>query len=213
LRIFKGKPEESKMDSIELYKTVFNDKDKNDNYLCVDLDNTNIANEQGSCFCASNNNDACKALDLAKRKEYDPCEYWRILKSENNRLQIKCEEFYILKSKERITVPHGIAIYARAIDETIGEMRIHYAGFVHPCFGGSEGTPLIFEVRGHNVNVLLKDEEKLATLIFYRMSQDYKGEPGEYTKQGLKLSNIFKDWPTNIKVDQDGNVTSLDNGV
>src|SRR5262249_44191726 len=36
------------------------------------------------------------------------------------------------------------------------EMRIHYAGFVHPLFGrdrkdGKVGTPLIFEVRGHDV--------------------------------------------------------------
>lgn len=29
----------------------------------------------------------------------------------------------------------GVAVYCRPSDETIGEMRIHYAGFVHPGFG------------------------------------------------------------------------------
>ena len=33
-----------------------------------------------------------------------------------------------------------------------------------------EGTPLILEVRGHDVNVSLQDKEKMARLIFYRMS-------------------------------------------
>jgi dCTP deaminase len=77
---------------------------------------------------------------------------------------------------EHISLSGEIAVYCRAIDETIGEMRIHYAGFVHPLFGRERkdrkhGTPLIFEVRGHDVGVTLTDGEKMARLTFYRMSE------------------------------------------
>jgi deoxycytidine triphosphate deaminase len=97
----------------------------------------------------------------------------------------------------------GIAVYCRAIDETIGEMRIHYAGFAHPFFGRERadrqtGTPLIFEVRGHDVKVTLTDGEKMARLIFYRMSEDCRlpkqktrRQKSGYENQTLKLSEFF----------------------
>ena len=103
-----------------------------------------------------------------------------------------------MRSQEKIALPAGVAVYCRAIDETIGEMRIHYAGFVHPLFGrerndGQTGTPLIFEVRGHDVKVLLTHGEKLARLTFYRMSKDapLTKEVTDYTDQTLKLSSFF----------------------
>jgi dCTP deaminase len=125
-------------------------------------------------------------------------------------VQITKESFYILRSKELIALPSGVAVYCRAIDETLGEMRIHYAGFVHPFFGRDRsddkiGTPLIFEVRGHDVGVLLKDGEKLAKLTFYRMAEDCQKEPAatlaavkkdtsDYGEQTLELSKFFGKW-------------------
>ena len=110
-----------------------------------------------------------------------------------------------------------MAAYCRAIDETIGEMRIHYAGFVHPFFGfsrkdGVPGTPLIFEVRGHDLNVSLIHREKLARLTFYRMSEDAKesdsaSDKAMYNEQELKLSNYFGDWPSNLTAHLDGSVS------
>ncbi len=136
------------------------------------------------------------------KRSLSPCKYWRFLrKDEHNRLKIGKGNFYIMRSKERISLPGGIAVYCRAMDETIGEMRIHYAGFVHPFFGKNrkdkeDGTPLIFEVRGHDVDVSLRHEEKMANLTFYRMSQDCKEpqdrKPTSYTGQELKLSKIFQ---------------------
>lgn len=132
---------------------------------------------------------------------------------------IEKDKFYLLRSKEKISVPPGIAIYCRASDETIGEMRIHYAGFAHPYFGyerndGVEGTPLIFEVRGHQVNVTLTDGEKMANLTFYRMSKDGEKEESKngekkessYQKQSLQLSKFFAPWPDKIKVKEDGTI-------
>src|ERR1039458_4443353 len=112
---------------------------------------------------------------------YIASEFWELIKSDEEQntksITIKKNNFYILRSLERISLPPGVCIYCRAIDETIGEMRIHYAGFVHPLFGRERkewGTPLIFEVRGHDVEVTLTDGEKMAHLTFYRMSDHCK---------------------------------------
>jgi dCTP deaminase len=141
---------------------------------------------------------------------------------EHDRLYIKPDVFYILRSKEKLCVPKGVAIYCRASDETMGEMRIHYAGFVHPHFGlfredGTQGTPLIFEVRGHQVPVSLADKEKMANLIFYRMSEDppelteeeKKEEAKGYGSQDLKLSTFFEEWPKDFKRNDDGTVETI----
>jgi hypothetical protein len=98
----------------------------------------------------------------------------------------------------------------------------HYAGFVHPHFGllrddGTKGTPLIFEVRGHQVQVSLADKEKMANLIFYRMSEDApeptpeekkKGQEG-YGNQDLKLSNFFDNWPKKLKRSSNGTIEAV----
>ena len=59
------------------------------------------------------------------------------------------------------------------------------------------GTPLIFEIRGHDVDVVLRDNEKMARLTFYRMSEDCNEgdcDPTPYENQTLKLSKFFSDW-------------------
>jgi len=91
-------------------------------------------------------------------------------------------------------------------------------GFVHPFFGferedGHLGTPLIFEVRGHDIDVSLIHREKLAKLTFYRMSEDAvessKGADSkkDYNEQELKLSSFFADWPSGLTPEGDGRVT------
>ena len=74
---------------------------------------------------------------------------------------------------------------------------------------GREGTPLIFEVRGHDVNVSLSHGEKMARLTFYRMSQDAEKEVAEpsYNDQELQLSQLFGGWPDRVRIDSDGKVT------
>jgi hypothetical protein len=47
---------------------------------------------------------------------------------------------------------------------------------------------VIFEVRGHDIDVSLRDCEKMARLEFYRMSEDCVSEPedSQYDNQTLK---------------------------
>jgi dCTP deaminase len=216
LRLFYSDPREVELSSKEIFHTVFKGSATGDGSLSVDLENTRIGGIGVAAFCAEKDNSdepIClwKAETLA-----DPCKNWKFQRSgSDNRLKIENNRFYILRSKEQIRVPSGIAIYCRASDETIGEMRIHYAGFVHPHFGvrddGESGTPLIFEVRGHQVDVSLRHGERMANLTLYRMSQEADQDQSPYGKQTLKLSSFFSDWPSRLKeVGNDGTVEAAD---
>ena len=206
LRFFYGDPSHVEIRSPELYRTIFHGEEQNDGSLTVSLENTTVGGQNAAAFyaeAAGGNNPI--ALWETEQKP-DPRDYWKLKESKADRLTIEPEKFYILRSKETLSVPRGIAIYCRASDETIGEMRIHYAGFVHPRFGfrrddGEKGTPLIFEVRGHQVQVSLAHGERMANLTFFRMSQDATGggSPTGYEKQTLKLSKFFADWSEKLE--------------
>jgi len=222
LRLFYCHPDNSRIQGKELCQCLLRRKDGvEDATLSVDLSGTKIFKSDGSVYkdkiaAFQGKNIQGAPIELWGKDKFTPETFWDCLEEDERtkRLLIEQEKFYILRSKERLCLPEGIAVYCRAIDETIGEMRIHYAGFAHPFFGknrkdGKEGTPLIFEVRGHNINVNLVDGEKLAELEFYRMSKDcikkkqskQKGDEkqetkksNDYNEQELKLSKFFKDW-------------------
>jgi len=206
LRIFYGAPWECTIRGPELFKTCFGNRQKVDNQLAVDLTNRKLKKEYVCGYCTLDSDQRTSdpiALWTDETISQDPHIYWDTVKSNNHfRLQIEKDRFYIFRSVEKLTIPSGIAVYARAIDEEIGEMRIHYAGFVHPFFGlhrkdDIKGTPLIFEVRGHDVDVNLSNNEVLAKLIFYRMSLDAipdEKEDTAYNQQSLQLSKFFNPW-------------------
>jgi dCTP deaminase len=229
LRFFYGRPEDVEIRAVELFHTVFGDSKHEDGSLTVSLSDATVGDVNGAtckgvAFRSKTSKPDRSHIPLWNCDQEDekpnPVDYWDIVVAdENKRLLIENDVFYILRSKEKLFVPKGIAIYCRASDETMGEMRIHYAGFVHPYFGlyredETQGTPLIFEVRGHQVRVSLADGEKMASLIFYRMSEDAPGLTAEeeikeaegYGSQDLKLSTRFRNWPKHIKRNNDGTV-------
>ncbi len=65
--------------------------------------------------------------------------------------------------------------------------------------------------------VSLADEEKMANLIFYRMSEDApelteeekKKEAKGYGSQDLKLSKFFAEWQEHIKRNNDGTIETI----
>jgi len=232
LRFFYGHPEDVAIRAKELFHTVFRDSKHEDDSLTVSLSEATVGDTKGKpCVgVALRSKDADISsghVPLWKQEHRSdkpaPGNYWDIeVADQNKRLLIRPDIFYILRSKEKLHVPKGIAIYCRASDETMGEMRIHYAGFVHPHFGlfredGKQGTPLIFEVRGHQVPVSLADGEKMASLIFYRMSEDAPltaeeelEEAEGYGSQDLKLPAFFQNWPKQIERNADGTVETLE---
>jgi dCTP deaminase len=211
LRLFYGNPAHSQVSGPEILKTVLG-SESGEPILTLDLEPEEIRGIKVSAFRAKVLDRGQSSIPLWQKGSQDPCQYWKFVTADKKkRLQILKDQFYILRSKERMFVPKGIAIYCKASDETIGEMRIHYAGFVHPGFGMNRtdhlrGTQLTFEVRGHQVDANLIDGEKMANIIFYRMSRSFAEMNKSYNDQKLKLSNIFQDWPERLKIDHEGNV-------
>jgi deoxycytidine triphosphate deaminase len=150
-------------------------------------------------------NDVAEPIDPSIRKtddndqRYDPKAFWDPVepKKDTNTVQIERDKFYIFRSKERFRIPPHLAVDCQAYSESLGDIRIHYAGFAHPFFGyeRENGTPLIFEVRGHSMDTILQDDDGLAKVYFRRMSRPAEPDDKQvYNEQELQLSACFKPW-------------------
>jgi dCTP deaminase len=141
-------------------------------------------------------------IDLARVQHYDPEEFWDPIRcNESQTLILDPEDFYILASRERVRIPAQYAAEMVPFDATIGEFRIHYAGFFDPGFGyGSgdiTGTRAVLEVRSHEVPFIMEHGQIVASLVFERLLERPRVLYGEgigssYQRQGLKLSKHFK---------------------
>jgi dCTP deaminase len=141
-------------------------------------------------------------IDLARVQYYDLDDYWDpIHRNDSRSLILDPEDFYILASRERVRIPAQYAAEMVPFDATIGEFRIHYAGFFDPGFGyGSgdiNGTRAVLEVRSHEVPFIMEDGQVVASLVFERLLERPRVLYGEgigssYQRQGLKLSKHFK---------------------
>ena len=147
-------------------------------------------------------------IDLARVNHYDPAEFWEPLKSEAHRsLVLNPDDFYILMSRERIRIPPSFAASMVPYDPSVGEFRIHYAGFFDPGFGYGNndvnGARAVLEVRSHEVPFLIEHGQGVGRLIYERLL----GKPerlygvnigSNYQAQGLKLSKQFKTFATDL---------------
>ena len=141
-------------------------------------------------------------IDLSKINHYDPLEYWEpIHRTKSRSLVLDPRDFYILASKERVRIPHNFAAEMVPYDPSVGEFRIHYAGFFDPGFGyGADdikGTHAVLEVRSHEVPFLLEDGQVVGRLVFERLlsapSKVYgQGIGSSYQHQRLALSKHFR---------------------
>jgi len=141
-------------------------------------------------------------IDLARVQHYDLDEFWDpIHRNDSRTLILDPEDFYILASRERVRIPAQYAAEMVPFDATIGEFRIHYAGFFDPGFGyGSgdiNGTRAVLEVRSHEVPFIMEHGQVVASLVFERLLERPRLLYGEgigssYQRQGLKLSKHFR---------------------
>ena len=111
------------------------------------------------------------------------------------------DEFYILVSRECVTVPEDYAAEMSAYDTRVGEFRAHYAGFFDPGFGmptlGAATTRAVLEVRSHDVPFLVEEGQTVCRLVYEPLSEKPEqlyGEQGSgsnYQAQGLQLAKHF----------------------
>jgi dCTP deaminase len=141
-------------------------------------------------------------VDLDNEDGHDPRDYWEPLIPRRGELLLDPGEFYILASKSAVEIPVLEAAEMLPIDPSVGEFRVHYAGFFDPGFGteeaGGQGSRGVLEVRSHETPFLLEDGQTVARLIFEPLTERparlYGADGSHYQRQGLKLSKHFKVW-------------------
>jgi dCTP deaminase len=141
-------------------------------------------------------------IDLANVNYYSPEQFWeKVYEPGKPGLILEPGDFYILASKERVSIPPDWAAEMVSMDQDIGEFRIHYAGFFDPGFGYGagdvKGTRAVLEVRAHEVPFLIEHGQIMGRLIYIplrsRPDKIYGTDIGSsYQKQGLALSKHFK---------------------
>ena len=115
-------------------------------------------------------------------------------------LVLNPDEFYILASREFVTVPRDHAAEMRAYDTRVGEFRAHYAGFFDPGFGmaeiGASQTRAVLEVRSHDVPFLIEQGQTVCRLVYEPMLAEpevlYGSAGSNYQSQGLRLAKHFR---------------------
>ncbi|UZD92216.1 2'-deoxycytidine 5'-triphosphate deaminase [Cognatishimia activa] len=140
-------------------------------------------------------------IDLERIGEYDPAEYWEEVRSDNGQIILDPGAFYILVSREAVTIPPQYAAEMAPYLAMVGEFRVHYAGFFDPGFGfadaGGAGSRGVLEVRCHEAPFVLEHGQVVGRLVYEKMSELPEqlygaGIASNYQGQGLKLSKHFK---------------------
>jgi dCTP deaminase len=131
----------------------------------------------------------------------DPSDFWEPIRAEKGRrIILEPEAFYLLLSREGISIPPSLASEMVAYDPTSGELRTHYAGFFDPGFGYGPASPhgsrAALEVRAHDVPFVVEHGQAVCKLGYERMA----GEPSRlygadvqshYQNQATTLSKYF----------------------
>ena len=140
-------------------------------------------------------------IDLEKIDYYQTTDFWDTIKAKSGCLILDPGAFYILMSKESVTVPPDYAAEMAPYLAMVGEFRVHYAGFFDPGFGfsytHSTGSRGVLEVRCYESPFALRSGQIIGRLIYERMAQTPEVLYGShlnsnYQDQRLKLSKHFK---------------------
>ncbi|MSP20135.1 MAG: 2'-deoxycytidine 5'-triphosphate deaminase [Alphaproteobacteria bacterium] len=146
-------------------------------------------------------------IDFSKIAHYDPREFWEPITAAGRAhsgvpsLILNPDDFYILASRERVSVPPAYAAELVPYDPLVGEFRVHYAGFFDPGFGyagvAGQGTKAVLEVRSHDVPFVLEHGQVVGRLAYERLTEEPDrlygaGIGSSYGRQALTLSKHFR---------------------
>jgi dCTP deaminase len=141
-------------------------------------------------------------IDVDNVDGYDVDQFWEAVHlGGDKRLVLDPHEFYILASKESVSVPPEYVAEMAPFDPMIGEYRVHYAGFFDPGFGYAEGrapgAKAVLEVRSLDIPFIVEDGQIVGRLVYDRLTDVPEtlygqGIGSHYQAQGLKLSKHFR---------------------
>lgn len=141
-------------------------------------------------------------VDVDNVGGYDVDQFWEAVHlGSDKRLVLDPHEFYILASKESVSVPPEYVAEMAPFDAMIGEYRVHYAGFFDPGFGYAEGkapgAKAVLEVRSLDIPFIVEDGQIVGRLVYDKLTDVPEtlygqGIGSHYQAQGLKLSKHFR---------------------
>ncbi len=138
-------------------------------------------------------------IDLEKIGHYEPLDFWEPIHGRANRpLVLDPNDFYILVTQETVKIPPDYAAEMLPYDTSVGEFRVHYAGFFDPGFGwGDTPAKAVLEVRSHDVPFLLEHGQVVGRLQYEYMAsrpERLYGQGGgsNYQGQDLALGKQFR---------------------
>tara|TARA_A100001011_G_C14204747_1_gene797286 strand:- start:201 stop:1265 length:1065 start_codon:yes stop_codon:yes gene_type:complete len=140
-------------------------------------------------------------IDLSKINYYKIDDFWEKIIPNNDKIVLDPGAFYILSSREFVSIAPNQAAEMAPYLPMIGEFRVHYAGFFDPGFGysddNSQRSRAVLEVRCHETPFILEHGQNMGQLVFENMLEPPdllygKKLKSNYQGQGLKLSKHFK---------------------
>jgi len=140
-------------------------------------------------------------VDLDRIGHYPARDFWEEVHADNGRIILDPGAFYILVSREAVTIPPDCAAEMAPYLAMVGEFRVHYAGFFDPGFGhaaaGGKGSRGVLEVRCHEAPFVLEHGQIVGRLVYERMAARPErlygaGIASNYQGQGLKLAKQFR---------------------
>jgi dCTP deaminase len=140
-------------------------------------------------------------VDLDRIGHYPATEFWESIHTTEGRIILDPGAFYILVSREAVTIPPDYAAEMAPYLAMVGEFRVHYAGFFDPGFGhaaaGGAGSRGVLEVRCHEAPFVLEHGQVVGRLVYERMAARPEtlygaGLSSNYQGQGLKLAKQFR---------------------
>jgi len=141
-----------------------------------------------------------KVIDLNCVATHDATEFFRPIPC-NHAVTLEKDKFYILATKEKVSIPVHLSAEMVPFSQHVGELRAHYAGFFDPGFGFGEngeikGTVGVLEVRPHET-VTVYDGQPICLMEFYRNTRiplkEYgmKNNNNYQQQEGPKLAKYF----------------------
>ncbi len=140
-------------------------------------------------------------VDLDRIAHYPARDFWEEVRASNGQIILDPGAFYILVSREAVTIPPDYAAEMAPYLAMVGEFRVHYAGFFDPGFGhaaaGGTGSRGVLEVRCHEAPFVLEHGQVVGRLVYEAMTERPDtlygtGIASNYQGQGLKLAKQFK---------------------
>lgn len=137
-----------------------------------------------------------EVLDLTNVGVADPNVFFRRLDGDG-KVTLEKDRFYILSTKERISIPYDLSGEMVPFFHLVGELRVHYAGFFDPGFGLPEPNVGVLEVRPQE-SLTVYDGQPICLMELYPHARDvsvpYGRAGNNYAVQRMpKLAKYFLD--------------------